>query len=140
MNDVPVRKRKKIQKTVLFEADVWGAVEAHMKRERINNHSLIANDAVKYALFPEHRDDRNADSVKLLHQILYSLNEHRKKTARDLTILQEILVRFAHTYFMHTHQIPDSAKKEAEMQANLRLDAFMEQIVRRLPSAKSVTE
>jgi len=140
MNSGPLRKRKKVQRTVHFDEEVWEALEAHMKRERLNNHSLIANDAVKYALFPEHRDDRNADSTKLLHQILYSLNEHRTKTARDLTILQEILVRFAHSYFMHTHQIPDSAKQDAEVQANLRLDAFMEQIIRRLPNAKPAVE
>jgi hypothetical protein len=136
----PIRKRKKIPKTVQFEAEVWEALEAHMKRERIYNHSLAANDAIKYALFPEHRDDRNADTAKLLNQILYSLNEHRRKTSRDLTIFQEILVRFTHAYFMHTHQIPDSAKEDAEVQANVRLDAFMEQIVRRLPKAKTMTE
>jgi hypothetical protein len=140
MTAVPVKKRKKVQKTVQFDEDVWGALETHMKRERINNHSLITNDAVKYALFPEHRDDRNADTAKLLNQILYSFNEHRRKVSRDLTILQEILVRFAHEYFMHTHQIPDAAKEDAEIQANLRLDSFMEQIIRRLPSAKSMVE
>lgn len=139
-NDTPVRRRKKVPKTIQFEEEVWKALEAHMKRERIYNLSLAANDAIKYALFPEHRDDRNADTTKLLNQILYSLNEHRRKTARDLTIFQEILVRLTHTYFMHTHQIPDSAKEGAETQANLRLDAFMEQIIRRLPHAKTVGE
>jgi hypothetical protein len=139
MNDTPLRKRKKVQKTVQFDENVWEALEAHMKRERINNHSLIANDAVKYALFPEHRDDRNADSTKIANQILYSLNEHRRKTARDLTVIQEILVRFAHEYFMRAHQIPDSEKDSAEAQANICLDAFMEQIIQRLPNAKPMT-
>ena len=140
MQEAPARKRKKIPKTVQFEPEVWDAIEAHMKRERIYNHSIATNDAIKYAFFPEHRDDRNADTAKLLNQILYSLNEHRRKTSRDLTIFQEILVRLTHTYFMHTHQIPDSAKEGAEAQANLRLDAFMELITRRLPSAKAIAE
>lgn len=140
MKDKTIKKRKKVPKTVQFEEEVWMALEAHMKRERLYNHSMAANDAIKYALFPEHRDDRNADTAKLLNQILYSLNEHRRKTSRDLTIFQEILVRLTHTYFMHTHQIPDSAKDGAEAQANLRLDAFMEQITRRLPNAKPMAE
>ena len=138
--DTPIRKRKKIPKTVQFEEAVWMALEAHMKRDRIYNHSMAANDAIKYALFPEHRNDRDADTAKLLNQILYSLNEHRRKTSRDLTILQEVMVRLAHTYFMHTHQIPDSAKEGAEVQANLRLDAFMDQITRSLPGSKPMTE
>lgn len=140
MSDVPLRERKKVQKTVQFEEEVWKALEAHMARERIYNLSMAANDAIKYALFPQHRDDRNADTAKMLNQILYSLNEHRRKTARDLTILQEILVRLTHTYFLHTHQIPGSELEAAEAQANLRLDAFMEQIIRRLPNTKSIAE
>jgi hypothetical protein len=138
MADITDKKNKKIHKTVHFEEEVLNTLEAHMQRERIYNFSVAANDAIKFALFPEHRDDRNADTAKLLHQILYSLNEHRRKTARDLTKFQEILVWFVHTYFMHTHQIPDSAKKDAEIQANLRLDAFMDQIVRRLPNTKQL--
>lgn len=136
----PVRKRKKIPKTVQFEEEVWLALEAHMKRERIFNHSMVANDAIKYALFPEHRNDRNADSTKIFYQILYSLNEHRKKTARDLAIIQEMLGRFVHAYFMHTHQIPASEKGAMEAQANVRFEAFMELVVRELPKAKPMVE
>jgi hypothetical protein len=111
-----------------------------MKRERINNISIAVNDAVKYALFPEHRDDRNADVAKLCTQTLYSLNEHRTKTARDLTIVQEMLVQLVQTYFVHTHQVPASEKVVAETQAKVRTDEFMELLVRRLPKKKAVVE
>ena len=136
----PFRRGKKIPRTVHFDPIVLEAMEAHMKRERIENFSVAALDAIKFSLFPEHREDRDAGTTKLLNQILYSLNEHRRKTSRDMTIFQEILVRFVHEYFMHTHQIPDSAKKEAEIQANLRLDDFMKQIIRRLPNVKKAAD
>ena len=140
MKAVAVKKEKPIQKSVYFDPEVWAALEAHMKRERINNASIAINDAVKYALFPEHRDDRNADVAKLCTQTIYSLNEHRKKTGRDLTIMQEMLMQFVQAYFMHTHQIPDSEKAGAEAQANVRLDDFMEQLVRKLPKAKPMED
>ena len=132
----PMRRGKKIPRTVHFDPMVLEAMEAHMKRERLENFSVTANDAIKFSLFPEHREDRDAGTTKLLNQILYSLNEHRRKTSRDMAIFQEILVRFVHEYFMHTHQIPDSEKEGTVTQANLRLDDFMEQIIRRLPNAK----
>lgn len=135
-----LKKDKRAQKTVYLDADVLEALEAHMKRERINNISIAINDAIKYALFPEHREDRNGDVAKLCTQTLYSLNEHRKKTGRDMTILQEMLMQLVHTYFMHTHQIPASDKPAAEAQASVRMDAFMEQLVRKLPKAKPMEE
>ena len=136
----PIRRDKKIPRTVQFERIVLETIETHMKRERIENFSVTVNDAIKFALFPGHKNEREGGTVKLLNQILYSLNEHRRKTSRDMVIFQEILVRFVHEYFMHTHQIPDSSKEGAEAQANLRLDAFMEQIIRRLPTTKPLPE
>ena len=140
MKATPVKKEKAIQKSVYFDPDTWAALEAHMKRERINNVSIAVNDAVKYALFPEHRDDRNADVAKINQQILYSLADHRKKTHRDLTIMQEMIMQYVQTYFAHTHQIPPSEKAAAEAQAKVRTDAFMEQLVRGLPKKKALAE
>lgn len=140
MSVAAVKKDKSVQKSVYFEPEVWKALDEHMKRERINNVSIAVNDAVKYALFPEHRDDRNADSAKLSQQILYSLNEHRKKTGADFAKLIEMLALLAKTYFMHTHQIPASEKAAAEAQATLRMDAFVEQVVRTLSKGKPMAE
>ncbi|MCK5555956.1 MAG: hypothetical protein KAI76_06950 [Alphaproteobacteria bacterium] len=42
--------------------------------------------------------------------------------------------------YMHTHQIPDSEKTGVEAQANVRLDAFMKQLVRKLPKMKLMVE
>ena len=130
------KKSRRVQKTVHLDPDVWEALEAHMKRQRVDNVSIAVNDAVKYSLFPEHRSDRDADLVKLYHQISFSLAEHRKKTARDLSFQQEMLFQFIQYYFMHTHKIPASEQGAAETQANIRLDAFMEKLVGKLPKAK----
>lgn len=140
MTIAAVKKSRAVQKSVYFEPEVWAALEKHMTQERINNVSIAVNDAVKYALFPEHRDDRNADGAKISHQILYSLADHRKKTARDLTILQEMVMQLVQEYFMHTHQIPTAERAGAEAQANVRVETFMERLVRRLPKSKPVVE
>lgn len=76
-----------------------------MKRERINDVSITTNDALEYSLFPEYRDDRNADMSKLITQKLYLLAEHRKKTCRDMRVMQDILMQYIEVYFLHTHQI-----------------------------------
>ncbi len=133
-------KNKKIQKTIQFEPEAWAAIEAHMKRERINNISIAVNDAVKFGLFPEYRDDRNADLVKLYHQMSYSLAEHRKKTGRDLMILQEFTLQFMKQFMMHTHEIPKGDQAAAETQAKVRLDKVMEEVIRSLPQSKSLSE
>ncbi len=133
-------KAKKIQKTVQFEPEVWEAIEVHMKRERINNISIAVNDAVKYSLFPEYRDDRNADQGKLVQQILFSLAEHRKKTGRDLMLIQEFMLQFMKQFLMHTHEIPASERGGAEAQAKVRLDKLMEDVIRSLPQSKSFSE
>ncbi|MFH1159253.1 MAG: hypothetical protein V1721_10315 [Pseudomonadota bacterium] len=137
LQQVKEKKSRRVQKTIRFDPDVWEALEAHMKRQRVDNISIAVSDAVKYSLFPEHRSDREADLVKLYHQLSFSLAEHRKKTARDMTFLQEMLFQYIHHYFMHTHQIPAAEQGAAEAQANVRLDAFMEQLVAKLPQKKS---
>lgn len=130
----------KIQKTIQWDTDVWEALAEHSKRERLNNMSAAANDAVRYALFPEFRGDREADITKQFQQLLYSLNEHRKKTARDMTILQEGLMQFVLHYFMHTHSIPKGEQDSARTQANARFDGFIEELMQKLPKSRIMTE
>jgi hypothetical protein len=131
-------KIKNIPKSIYFEPKTVAAVEAHMKSARLGSFNLAVIDAVEYALYPEHRNDRNADVVKLCTQILYSINEHRTKTARDMTFLHEMTALQALNYFTHTHQIPASEKAAAEAQAKARMREFMEQAVRNM--SKSVVE
>lgn len=135
-----VKSDKRIQKTIQWDPDVWAALEQHNKRERINNMSAAANDAVRFALFPEHRGDRDADISKQFQQMLYSLNEHRKKTSRDMTILQESLMQFVLHYFMHTHTIPKNEQETARTQANIRIEAFMEELMQKLPKSRPMSE
>ena len=125
------KKERRVQKTVYFDPEVWMALEAHMKRERIDNVSIATNDAVKYSLFPEYRGDREADLSKLFGQLSFSLAEHRKKTGRDMMLLQEMILQFIKLFFVHTHQIPDSGRKAAEAQAEIRLDSFMNSLIKK---------
>ena len=85
--------KKTVAVNVTLEADVDKALQKHMKSQNLTNRSRAINDGLKYALYPEHRDDRSENLVKLYHQLLYSLNAHRKKTARDLAANQEILLQ-----------------------------------------------
>lgn len=127
---------KKVQSTMYWDADVWDALEKHDKQTKTNNMTATANDAVRYALFPEYRSDRDKDVVKLMQDIRASLYEHRKATARDLMILQEGLFQFVDVFFQHTHSIPKDKLAAAKAQAKARLDDFMEQLVRKMQDPK----
>lgn len=130
------KNEKRVQKTIQWDSDVLDALEKHNKQQRLNNLSAAANDAVRYALFPEYRSDREKDMVKLMQDLRASLYEHRKTTARDLMILQEGLFQFIDVFFMHTHSIPKSELAAAKAQAKARVDEFMEQLVRKVQDPK----
>lgn len=130
------KNEKRVQKTIQWDADVLDALEKHNKQQRLNNLSAAANDAVRYALFPEYRSDREKDVVKLMQDIRASLYEHRKATARDLVILQEGLFQFIDVFFMHTHSIPPGELAAAKAQAKARSEEFMEELVRKIQDPK----
>ncbi len=133
-------KAKRVQKTVYFDAEVWEALEQQMKVSHNPNVSAIVNDGLRYAMFPEHRNDRDADLVKLYNQFSASLAMHRKKTARDLAFMQELILKFSHEFFMHHPSIPEDSKAPREAEANARLDAFMENIVRNMSELKPLSD
>jgi hypothetical protein len=133
-------KTKRVQKTVYFDAEVWEALEKQMKVSHNPNVSAIVNDGLRYAMFPEHRNDRDADLVKLYNQFSASLAMHRKKTARDLAFMQELILKFSHEFFMHHPSIPADSKAPREAEANARLDAFMENIVRNMSELKPLSD
>ena len=133
-------KAKRVQKTVYFDAEVWEALEKQMKVSHNLNVSAIVNDGLRYAMFPEHRNDRDADLVKLYNQFSASLAMHRKKTARDLAFMQELILKFSHEFFMHHPSIPEDSKAPREAEANARLDAFMENIVRNMSELKPLSD
>ena len=135
-----MKNEKRVQKTIQFDADIWEALGQHSKRERLNNMSAAVNDAIRYALFPEFRGDREADMTKQFQQLLYSLNEHRKKTARDNAIMQESLMQLVLYYFMHTHNIPKTEEDAARTQANVRLEKFIEELMQKLQKSRPMAE
>lgn len=137
MGEAKSSKKKSIQKTVHWEPDVLEALEQHMRREKINNFSVAANDAVRYGVCPEYRDDRNAELFRLYSQISFSVAEHRKKTARDLMILQELSLQLIKLLFAQLPALPEKDRLTAEKQANARLDKLMEEVIRSLPAQRN---
>lgn len=135
-----VAKQKRIQKTVTFDPEVYEALEKQMKVSHNANFSAIVNDGLRYAMFPEHRNDRDADLVKLYHQFSASLASHRKKTARDMAFTQEMLLRFMYEFYQHNNEIPDDAKPAKEAQATARVDGFMEEIIRNMGALKPLSD
>lgn len=133
-------KSKRVQKTVYFDEDVWESLEKQMKTSHNPNVSAIVNDGLRYAMFPEYRNDRDADLVKLYNQFGASLASHRKKTARDMAFIQELILKFTHEFFMHHPSIPDDDKAPKEVEANARLDSFMETIVRGMSELKPLSD
>ena len=134
------KKVKKIQKSVYFDDDVLKALEKQMKTSHNSNFSAIVNDGLRYAMFPEHRNDRDADIVKLYNQLSYSLAEHRKKTARDMAFMQEIALQSMKNFYMHNASVPEGDVEAMDAQANARLDKFMEEIVRGMSSLKPLSD
>ena len=133
-------KAKRVQKTVYFDEDVWEALEKQMKASHNPNVSAIVNDGLRYAMFPEFRNDRDADLVKLYNQFSSSLALHRKKTARDLAFMQELMLKFTHEFFLHHPSIPEDDKKSKDVEANARIDDFMEKIVRGMSELKPLSD
>lgn len=123
---------KKRARTINFDADIDQLLEKHMKARNLRNVSQVVNAAVRFALVPESRDDSHHDLSKLYHQILYSLNEHRKKTARDLAANQETQLQFILECFK---RIP--APEEADDGRALQeLDALMTKVAKNLGKSK----
>jgi len=133
-------KGKKLQKTIHFDDDVVAALDKQMKVSHNSNYSAMVNDGLRYAMFPEHRSDREADLVKLNQQLSASLAQHRKKTARDMALLQEMVLQMMKTFYMHNSPLSEGDMKAAEAQANTRLDDFMEGIVRNMSGLKPITD
>lgn len=131
---------KKIQKTIHFDDDVSEALEKQMKISKNPNYSAMVNDGLRYAMFPEHRSDREADLVKLNQQFSASLAQHRKKTGRDLALLQEMMLQMMHTFYMYNSPLAESDLKAADAQAKVRLNEFMEDIVRGMSDLKPITD
>lgn len=131
---------KKVQKTVYFDEDVWKAIEDKMKMSRNSNHSVVVNDGLRYAMFPEYRNDRDADLVKLYNQFSASLAQHRKKTARDLAFIQEMVLKSMHAFFQHYVEAPEGEKAVRETQANARLDKFMEDVMQNIGELKPLSD
>jgi len=134
------KKPRKVQKTVHFDEDVWEALEKQMKMSRNGNVSAMVNDGLRYAMFPEFRNDRDADLVKLYNQFSYSLAEHRKKTARDMAFIQEIVLQAVKNFYMRAAPVPESEQEAREVQANAMLDSFMENIVRNMSDLKPLSD
>ena len=135
-----VAKSKKVQKTIYIDEDVWEALEKQMKMTRNTNVSVLVNDGLRYAMFPEYRNDRDADLVKLYHQFSASLADHRKKTARDLAFLQEMMLQAVKNQYMAFPPVPEKDIDVKEADANVRLNHFMESIVRNMGALKPISE
>jgi Arc/MetJ-type ribon-helix-helix transcriptional regulator len=131
---------RKRQVTVYLDEDVEKMVDKQLKISRNGNISSVINDAIRYAAFPEHRQDRDADLYKMMQVVMDSFVQHRKKTARDLAFIQEVCLESLQEFYRHNLEIPESQKKERDVKARARTIAFVENIVRHMPELKSFSE
>jgi len=131
---------KKRQVSVYLDPDVEKVLEKQLKMSKNTSFSAAINDAVRYAAFPEHRGDRDADLHKMMQLLLDSFVQHRKKTARDLAFIQELSGEFLTELYRHNLPIPEEQYKERDAQARARSISFVEEIVRNMPELKSFAE
>ena len=73
-------------------------------------------------------------------QFSSSLAQHRKKTGRDLALLQEMMLQMMHTFYMYNSPLAETDLKAADAQAKVRLNNFMEDIVRGMSELKPITD
>ena len=57
-----------------------------------------------------------------------------------MALLQEMVLQMMKTFYMHNSEFSGDELKAAEAQANVRLDNFMEGIVRNMSGLKPITE
>ncbi len=132
-----VAKKKGVSRSIIFRPEVEKELQSYMKAKNLTNASATVNDLLDFALRPERRDERNSDMAQLYHQLLYSLNAHRKKTARDLAANQEILLQFILEYYQGNPEPLDDERGEIAIK---RLDKLMENVVRNMGKSKLLPE
>ncbi|MGH1377116.1 MAG: hypothetical protein ACRBCK_12320 [Alphaproteobacteria bacterium] len=132
-----VAKKKGVSRSIIFRPEVEKELQSYMKAKNLTNASATVNDLLDFALRPERRDERNSDMAQLYHQLLYSLNAHRKKTARDLAANQEILLQFILEYYQGNPEPLDDERGEIAIK---RLDKLMENVVQNLGKSKLLPE
>jgi hypothetical protein len=54
--------------------------------------------------------------------------------------MQELMLKFTHEFFMHHPSIPEDDKKSKDVEANARIDDFMEKIVRGMSELKPLSD
>lgn len=131
---------KKRQVSVYLDEDVDKVLEKQMKMSKNTSFSAAINDAVRYAAFPEHRQDREADLYKMMQLVLDSFVQHRKKTARDLAFTQEMIGELLTEVYRHNPPLSEDQYKERDAEAKVRAVSFVESIVRNMPELKSFSE
>ena len=131
---------KKRQVSVYLDKDVEKVLEKQMKMSKNASFSAVINDAVRYAAFPEHREDRDADLYKMMQVVLDSFVQHRKKTARDLAFIQETIGELLTEVYRHNPPLPEETYKERDAEAKARAVSFVENIVRNMPELKSFSD
>lgn len=130
-------KKKGVSRSIIFRPEVEKELQSYMKAKNLTNASATVNDLLDFALRPERRDERNSDMAQLYHQLLYSLNAHRKKTARDLAANQEILLQFILEYYQGNPEPLDDERGDIAIK---RLDKLMENVVQNLGKSKLLPE
>ncbi len=125
-------KQKGTTRSICFTPEVEKELQSYMKAKNLRNTSATVNDLLDFALRPERRDERNSDMAKLYHQLLYSFNAHRKKTARDLAANQEILLQLGLEYFKDNPSSEKSLDEGRTDMALKRLDDLMGRVVNNL--------
>ena len=133
-------KKKGVTRSIVFRPEDEKELQSYMKAKNLRNVSSTVNDLLDFALRPERRDERNSDMAQLYHQILYSLNAHRKKTARDLAANQEILLQFILDYYKSNPATTDAMDEGRSEIALKRLDKLMETVVQNLGKSKLLPE
>ena len=127
------------QVTLQLDPETWQAVQAHARRYKLS-YSLTMAQAIQESLFPEHREQHNADLMAGLDRIEYQLKELRTRSRDEASTVKEMLGTFVRIWLNTVAQVPAEHRAAAARSGAERFDRYLDLIVTNIERGESVLD
>lgn len=125
--------------SVQLDPETWSAVQGHARRHKLS-YSLVVVQAVKESMFPEHREQHDADLMAGLDRIEYQIKELRTHSRDEAATMKEMLGTFVRIWLNTVAQVPKEHRAAAARSGAERFDRYLDLIVQNLERGDSVLD
>ena len=125
--------------SVQLDPETWSAVQAHARRHKLS-YSLVMAQAIQESMFPEYREQHDADLMSGLDRIEYQIKELRTHSRDEAAMLKEMLGTFVRIWLNTVAQVPKEHCAAAARSGAERFDSYLDLIVRHLERGDSVLD